>query len=81
MKNRIRKLKKEIEGNNSKELIIDRTKGHVEISNQIDTLAKEFEELEEDKEIAIGKEELIPDHLKEDSPFRDKEMEIQRREE
>ena len=41
-KHRIRKLKKEIERNNLKELIIDRTKGSEEIPNQIDTLSKEF---------------------------------------
>ena len=42
LKNRVRKLKKEIERNNSKELIIDRTKGSGEIPNKIDTSAKEF---------------------------------------
>ena len=82
LENRIRKLKKEIERDNSKELIIGRTKGNEEIPNQIDTSANELQELEEDKEIAIEEEEeLIPGYLKEGSPLCDKEMEIPRRNE
>ena len=57
-------------------------KGDEENPNQIDTSANEFQELEEDKEIAIEKEEeLIPGYLEEGNPFRDKEMEIPRRNE
>ena len=78
MKNRIRKLKKEIERNNSKELIIGRTKGNEEVPNQIDTSTKEFQELEEDKEIAIGKEEeLIPDYLKGEIHFATRKWKFQ----
>ena len=59
--NEVRKLKKEIEKNNSKELIIDRAKENGGIPNQIDISAAEFQELEEDKGAMIKKEEeLIP---------------------
>ena len=62
--------------------LIDRTKGSEEISNQIAILANEFQELEGNKEMAIGGEdELIPDRLKEGNPFRDREMGIPRKEE
>ena len=43
------KLKKETERNNSNDLIIGRTKEGEEVSNQIDNLAKEFEESDDKK--------------------------------
>ena len=64
--------------NNLKNLIIDRAKGNGEIPSQIDTSAKEFGELEEYKEIAIGKaKELIPDHLKEKAHFARRKWEFE----
>ena len=64
------------------ELIIDRTKGNEEISNQIDISANEFQGLEENKEVAIGaEEEAIPDHLKEAGPFCERQMDVPRKEE
>ena len=45
-------------------------------------LAKEFQELEEDKGIANEQEEeLAPDYSKEGNPFRDIEIEIPRKDE
>ena len=65
-----------------KELIIDRTKGNEEISNQIDILANGFQELEGNKAIVFEEEEeLIPGHLKEGNPFCEREMGIPRKEE
>ena len=59
LKVKIKKLKKEIERNNLNELIIDRTKGEEEVSNQIDKLSKEFEELDGNEESAGEKEAKI----------------------
>ena len=63
LKNKIRKLKKEIEKNDLEELIIDRTKGDGGISNKIDISAKVFQELGDNKETMV-EEELAPGHLK-----------------
>ena len=47
--NKVKKLKKEIGKNDLSDLIIDRTKSNEEVSGKIDTLAKEFHGLEEEK--------------------------------
>ena len=82
MKVKIKKLKEEIERNNSNELIIDRTKGGEEVAHQIDNLAKEFEELDGNDD-SVGEKEakLSPGNMEEEISFREEEMEIHRREE
>ena len=82
LKVKIKKLKKEIERNNLNELIIGRTKGGEETPNQIDNLAKEFDELGGSEE-NVGEKEAIsnPGNMEEEISFHEGEMEIPRREE
>ena len=84
LKNRVRKLKKEIEKNDLGELIIDRSKNNDDGGNQIDILAKEFQKLKEENEgskLANGREEeIMPTRKDNKNPFRAREMGISRRE-
>ena len=59
LKNKIRKLKKEIEKNDLSELIIDRTKGNGGISNRMDISANESQELEEKRKLRLEKKNSL----------------------
>ena len=84
-KRRVRNLKKEIGKNDLGGLIIGRSKITDEVGNRIGILAKEFQKLEEEtegSELANGREEeIIPTERDNGNPFREREMEIPRREE
>ena len=85
MKNRVRKLKREIGKNELGELIIDQSKNNDEVGNRIDILAKEFQKLEENEGIELAnereEEEIMPTVQDYGNPFREREMGIPRIEE